>query len=398
MNILLRRKMEEIINSIVLSTDQQDIAFIGHILQTCRIVENPHIPTAGVGVDIKLNCLKLVVNSDFFLNKLKDDVERKAVFIHEMYHVLFSHIYMYSQLRHNRKDMKRLNFAMDIVINQLIRGLPAFALKPQHFKDKNGVVFPPHLSTEEYYDMLDGSSYENPDAGEGDPQTLDDHYWEDLTQEELDALKDSVRRAANNYEKKYSNLPGIAKDFLERVGKFKDGRDKKRILNLALKRSLPAYDVIQTWSRQNRRYGAQARGNTDSKQPSLAFYGDTSGSISSEELNSFLDEQESFFKIGVRKATLKLWHTELYYTQDVRKNKKLDTSNVESGGTDIQCVFDDIKKTQPELAIIMTDGYYSMPNITKRELGKTRVVFLIKEGIGTKDHPTKDLGPTYFFK
>lgn len=397
MNILLRRKMEEIINSIVLSTDQQDISFVGHILQTCRIVEDPHVPTAGIGVDIKLNCLKLLVNSEFFMEKLKDDSERKAVFIHEMYHVLFSHVYMYNSLRQNRKDMKRLNYAMDIVINQLIRGLPKWALKPEHFKDKNGVVFPPHLSTEEYYDMLEDSTHDNPDS-EGGPQTLDDHHWEEMSQQEMDALKDAVRRAANNYEKKYSSLPGIAKDFLERISKYKDGRDKKRILNLALKKSLPAYDVIQTWSRQNRRYGPQARGNTDSKQPTISFYGDTSGSISVEELNSFLDEQESFFKIGVRKATLKLWHTDLYYQQDVRKSKKLDTNKVESGGTDIQCVFDDIKKTQPELAIIMTDGYYSMPNITKRELGKTKVVFLIKEGIGTKDHPTKIFGPTYFFK
>lgn len=397
MNIKLRRKMEEVINSIVLSTDQQDISFIGHILQTCRIVEAPHIPTAGVGVDIKLNCLKLLVNSDFFMEKLKDDTERKAVFVHEMYHVLFCHIYMYSSIRQNRKDMKRLNYAMDIVINQLIRGLPKWALKPEHFKDKNGVVFPPHLSTEEYYDMLEDSTYDNPDAGEG-PQTLDEHHWEEVSQEELDALKDAVRRAANNYEKKYSTLPSIASDFLQRISQHKDGRDKKRILNLALKKSLPAYDVVQTWSRQNRRYGNQARGNTDNKQPTISFYGDTSGSISSEELNSFLDEQESFFKIGVRKATLKLWHTSLYYRQDVKKNKKLDNSKVESGGTDIQCVFDDIKATQPELAIIMTDGHYGMPNITKKDLGKTRVVFLIKEGIGTKDHPTKDLGPTYFFK
>lgn len=406
MNRALRNKIEEIINSIVFSTTQEDIAFIGHILQICRIEENKDIPTAGVGVDIKLNCLKLVVNSDFFMGKedvkgsLKTDAERKAVFIHEMYHVLYGHLYMYTKHRTTKDSHKRLNFAMDLVINQMIRGLPSFALKPEHFKDKNGVQFPPHLSTEQYYDMLEDASYQNPNGGGGDgePQTLDSHMWDEMTQEELGVMKDAVRRAADNYEKKYGNIPGSVRDFLERVGKFKDGRDKKRILHMALKKSLPSFDVRQSWDRVSRRFGANAKGNSESKMPSIRFYGDTSGSISTAELNSFLDEMESFFKVGVKQSTLCLWHTELYYTQDIKKNKKLDASKVESGGTDIQGVFDDIVKFKPELAIIMTDGYYGMPNITKAQLGFTKVVFLIKEGIGTKDHPTKELGSTFFFK
>jgi predicted metal-dependent peptidase len=123
------------------------------------------------------------------------------------------------------------------------------------------------------------------------------------------------------------------------------------------------------------------------------MYIDTSGSISYRELNEFLDIVDGFLKQGTKTCTLNLWHTDLYYSKKYKLKNRLKQADLESGGTDPDPVLDKIAKDRPELAIILTDGYYSGYRGSVKKLNGIDIIWIISEG-GSMDHSNKDIGKT----
>jgi ABC-type branched-subunit amino acid transport system substrate-binding protein len=79
---------------------------------------------------------------------------------------------------------------------------------------------------------------------------------------------------------------------------------------------------------------------------------------------------------------LGLWHTSLYYKKKYKLNSKLNNEDIQSGGTDVTEAFNDIKKNNPDLAIILTDMYLELPELKSY---KGQVIFIISEN-GNKNH------------
>lgn len=421
-----RETFERIIYKMV---EDENHHFLSCVLQSMNTYFVNYIPTAGVAFDQKLKLFKLMVNPKFFQETLKDDKERIAVIIHEVYHILHKHVFIPPEKLENL-NKPQLNIAMDLVINQLITNLPEMCFFVENMRDVAGKPFPANLTYEEYYDLLEdaevkvpkdcsaaqpkddkdengepipGTGKPYPSAGNGKVwvpmkeytktvKEFDMHDWSDAdVKERLDATRDLIKRSMQKNSFSHSKVPDFVQDCLEKVEASLKKLNYKEMLLKALRNSLPSKDTMKTWKRPSRRYGDACKGNMANKMPKLEVYIDTSGSISHEEANEFLKITNNFMLTGVSKANVNMFHTALYYRESVKKNFKIEETCFQSGGTCLEPVIGDIYKKKPDLAIIITDGYYSDVQLKK---GMTNaVVFVISKG-GTTEHPLKRLGTT----
>ena len=373
--------------------------FMGSVLQCMNISYTHMLPTAGVMFNAEIKRWDLLINPHFFCRKMNDK-QRKAVLLHELYHITHKHplrIPFMNLSIHNRQLM---NIAIDMAINQYIQDIPDGCpqcppRKPGemgapcpnelccgggiHLKDffdtdkktSKQIPWDARQACEFYYEKL-MTRFTDPDPqdqdgdGEGDgggssgkggnagggadtgdmPGTTDVHHWDGSAEEAdmLEATEDLVKRAMVKARFSYDELPGYAKELLDHIKQRRAELDYKRLILQALKSSLPANFRVKSWTRKSRRFGNKAPGNRNGEQPKLDNYIDTSGSISIEEANSFLDIVDEFLKIGARKCTLNLWHTRNYYREEYKRGQRIKREDIESGGTCLQDTFRVIAK------------------------------------------------------
>lgn len=409
------------------------LPFLGRMVQLMSTTLTEQIPTAGVAYNSKTRTVNLVVNGKFFSSL--SDLERVAVLEHEMLHIIYKHVtYMQPDSKLNKT---RLNIAMDLVINQQIDNLPEQAMFIKNFRDAKGTPFPADKPLEVYYELLtedaemkvskqagsqgeesgegQGSTPSNEqDQGEGKSRwvkvgdfakghehAFDAHSWGDgeATEEEmLQAAKDILKRTLDKSSDSFSTHANAAKDALEQIERKLKRFNYKDILLKALRRTAPNVCRNKTWHRPNKHYGQYAKGSTKGKFPSLYFLIDTSGSISVKEANEFLEVTNQFMTSGVTKAKVGLFHTDLYKVYPkVKKKFKLNYNDVQSGGTCLTSALNEVIKEQPDMLVILTDGYFDMPKIDIKKLPELITVVNTQ---GTKDHPLAKLGRnlSYEFK
>ena len=423
--------------------------FMGSVLQCMNITYTHMLPTAGVMFNAELKRWDLMINPYFFCRKLNDK-QRKAVLLHELYHITHKHPLRVPFMKLSSHKRQLMNIAMDMAINQFIKDLPdgcsqcpprkpgehggqcdnedccgsGIFIKDFFDTDKKTgkqTAWPTRAPAETYYEKL-MERFKDPDPqdngnGDGDsdgegggapgkgnagggaatgdlPKTTDVHNWDGSGEEKdmLEATEDLVKRAMVKSRFGFDEVPGHIKDLLDHIKQRKAALDYKRLIMQALKSSLPANFRVKSWTRKSRRFGNMAPGNKNGKQPRLDIYADSSGSISVQELNEFLDIVDEFLKIGARECMLNLFHTSNYYREKYKRGQRLDREKVQSGGTCLQDSMETIAKTRPDLAIFITDGYYSDVD-TKKLVGANgkfpNTVFIISKD-GTIDHPFKN--------
>lgn len=426
-----RKVLEYIIQRMIKGDEHQpaEFTFWGHLLQCLDIRWDSHSPTAGIAYRRELKKFQIFINPSFYCQILKNADEQTGVLVHELYHATFKHVFC--DMPKDKKEKTYRNVAMDLVINQVIKGLPEWAMFIKSFKQGDGSPFPPNQTWQTYVEMLkDPNATFQPSPGDGDPEdgdpedgdvnqsggigskgsilvkdlidkmsSLDSHdEWgaggEGSEQDGMDkasALKDliddGIRKSEAN--KNYGNMPAhikhLAEDLRDKINKF----DAKRVLILALRKSLPSRKPAKTWLKPSRRWGDVAKGRLTGKMPSINVYMDTSGSIGSSEIHEFVEVLNKFFSAGVERVKGYFFHTSLYGGIKIDKNFKVENHATQSGGTDLQCVVDHISKHPADLNIILTDGYYG--DVDCKTLAPT--VFVISRQ-GTPEHPLKRLGKT----
>lgn len=376
-----------------------DNPFIGGMIQEMNFKPEWRMPTAALAYDKKRQSFDILLNPKFF-NELSMD-NRMAILHHEILHFAYTHCFRFGLEGTNQEDKQRINIANDMAINQYIKGLPEGCVDVKFFKDDKGTPFPQFAPSEVYIKLLK----DNPKAmenakkemqkaginmkeGPNGDGVVDEHGWENLSEEEkknmAEEMKKIVKRTMEKTSYDKTSLPGSIKDLIEEIDVFLRKMNYKQILQQAIKKTVSFTDRTSTWKRPNKRYGVVAPGSTMGKLPQLNIYIDTSGSISVKEMNEFLNILNGFLKAGTRKCMLGLWHTALYRKKLYKLNGKLKSSEIEAGGTDMTEVVDDINDTQPDLAIILTDGYYG----TKTKI-KNDTIVIISEN-GGMDHPEKN--------
>jgi predicted metal-dependent peptidase len=414
--------------------------FMGSVLQIMNISFTHMLPTAGVAFNAEVKRWDLLINPYFFCKKLNKD-HRKAVLLHELYHITHKHPLRIPFIKLSTHKRQLMNIAMDMAINQYIKDLPdgcpncpppsqpgpcsnelccgrgIFLRDFFDVDEKTGknVQWLDRREAEYYYSKL-LERFDDPDpqdqngdgGGEGKgkgnagggadsgdlPQTTDVHAWDGSAEEGdmLEATEDLMKRAQVKSRFSYDELPQHVKELLEYAKTRKAELNYKAILLAAMKASLPANFRVKSWTRKSRRFGNKAPGNKNGEQPELENFIDTSGSISIEEANEFLDIVDEFLRVGARKCTLNLWHTRNYYREEYKRGKRLNRSDFQSGGTCLEDSFRVIAKHRPDLAIILTDGHYGDIDET-RFVGKNgtfpNTVFIISKD-GTTNHPFKN--------
>jgi len=402
--------------------------FLGHMVQSMSTIVSKEVPTAGVMYDTKSRRYVMYVNPDFFGSLTLP--ERVSTVEHEMYHILYRHTsYVHPD---NGKEKLRLNIAMDLVINQRIDNLPEGAMLIKNFKDNKGNLFPADAPTEKYYALLeDDAKAKVPQKGNEDGQgegqaggpgqpgekgqggmkeitvgemlaqaddsrgMFDTHGWEDgdvSEAEHLQATKDLLKRTMDKSSNEYSQTPDFVREALEEIDAKLKKLNCKKLLEDILVKSMPNSNRAKTWHKPNKHYGTFAKGSRPGKFPSVYFLLDTSGSISIKEANEFLAVTNQFMTAGANNCTVGLFHTDLYKTYDkVKKRFKLDHSDIQSGGTCLTSSLKKVIKDSPDLVVILTDGYFSRPDVNYRKLPNV-ITIIAKQG--DMNHPLAKLGKT----
>ncbi len=412
--------------------------FLGSVMQCLNISYAHTIPTAGIMFNGDAKRWDMIINPYFFCKKLSQE-NRKAVLLHELSHITHKHPLRVPFMKISARKRVLMNVAADMAINQYIKDLPsgcnqcppADQMKPcpndkcpgrgidvnDYFdvdaKTQKKLPWVHNLTMEGYYEKLltrfddpdeddqdgDGSGNAGGGADTGDlPQTIDEHMWDGSAEEKdmLEATEDLVKRAMMKAKLDYDDLPGHIKDLLEDLKTRKAELNYKALIMQAMKKHASGHNRKNTWTRKSKRFGNKSPGTKVGDLPKLHLALDTSGSISIEELNEFLEIVDQFLKVGARKCKLTLFHTNQYYCEDYKLGQKLDRAMVQSGGTELTETFKDIWKRRPDLSVVITDGCYGDVKVEDwMRPGQKwpETLFIISKG-GTEEHPLKRLGPT----
>jgi predicted metal-dependent peptidase len=427
--------------------------FMGSVLQCLTIAYSHTLPTAGILFNTDAKRWDMLVNPFFFCKKLSA-AERKAVLIHELSHITHKHPLRVPFMKISAHKRQLMNVAADMAINQFIKDLPrgcqqcppkdsgqpcknemcpGNCIDVNDYSDedpKNAKVkipWPKNVTMESYYEKLirrfddpnegeDGTqqgvgSGSGPAKGQGKkgnagggaesgdiPQTLDEHLWDGAADEKemLDATEELVKRAMVKARLSYDDIPGHVKELLDDIKARRAELNYKALIMAAMKKHASGHDRKHTWTRKSKRFGYKSPGTKVGELPELLNVIDTSGSISIEEANDFLEIVDQFLRVGARKCQLCMFHTSLYYNEKYKLGKKMLREDFQSGGTDLTEVMQEVLRRRPDLTIVLTDGCYS--DVAVESWMKPGEVFpqmlwIISKG-GTVDHPLKRFGET----
>lgn len=413
--------------------------FLGSVLQCMNISFHYMLPTAGIHFDNDGKKWQMDINPFYYCECLDDEL-RQSILLHEMSHITHKHPIRVPFLRLSPDKRNIMNIAADMAINQYIKRLakgcqqcppkeqilqgvpcknekcPGYWIDVADYQDedkKTGkkIPWPDNKPMEYYYDKLlrrfkdmqyNGGGGEGEGEGDGKngkgQQTADQHNWGEGGNEQdmLDSTEELVKRAMIKQSMSYDQLPGHVKELLQDIEARRTELNYRALILQAIKRSASGHERKHTWTRKSRRFGNMAPGTRVGDLPLLDMYIDTSGSISVQEGNEFLGIVDNFLKAGSRKCWLNLFHTSNYYRQKYKLGSRLSKNEWESGGTCLEQSLRQIADTRPDLAIFLTDGYYSdidveswMPPGQKFP----QCLFIISRD-GSADHPLQRLGKT----
>ena len=384
------------------------------------------IPTLAVAKD-GINC-ELLINPDFWAQHSDD--EQIALLTHELSHICLQHMFISDFFA----DPKHFNVAADMEVNSYIENLPKSAVKASLIGLQDG------LGTKEYYKTLtqkQQAQAQNPQkpcndgqGGQGNPsnstnqstpkdkdeetqdstapqekekQEYPDEYkdsfnpvdthdtWKDFrnapqaTQQLIqNNIQTAVVRTAEQVEKQCGNIPGELREMIEKLRKKKPEIFNWKAYFRRLLGSIYDVNIRSTRRKQSKRFEGAA-GIQHRKKVSILVAVDTSGSVSSKELQDFFSEIEYIYKAGARITILEC---------DTRINKVVEYDGkripevVGRGGTDFNPPVEWYIKHKKDYAslIYFTDGECSLP-----KKSPSGMVWVITSNGMHQDYPGKTI-------
>ena len=421
----------------------RDNTFYCSMLQSMDITYSFMLDTAGVTFSADQKKYMLYINPMFFVKRLSQ-ANRKAVLIHEIFHLCHRHLTRVPFFKVSNHNRKLLNIAADLAINAYIQDLPngcsqcppendrpctnemcpGKALLAKDFYDEKPdgtkVPWPLQETMEQYFFRLK-ERYKEPDEGDGEvegegegegegkgkgkgkgkgngkglPQEFDEHGWEANSEEGemLDAMEELVKRAMIKSSTSYDRLPSMVAQLIEDIKSRKAELNYKALILSAIKKSASGQDRKYSWTRKSRRFPNLIPGSKEGPLPKLRIVCDTSGSIDIATLNSFLEIVDNFLKVGARKCSLHLFSDTEYYSQSYKMGDRIGQEmlrkNVRMGGTCVQDSLKNILKSNPDLSLILTDGFFSDVNVESWLKPNQRFpeTLWVIEKQGSEEHP-----------
>jgi predicted metal-dependent peptidase len=313
--------------------------------------------------------INLLYNSNF-LSALNIE-QIKYVLIHEIYHLLFKHIFKPIPKGEERKIF---NIAADLSVNSFI---DVSNKEVEYPKDKDGnnlpllpskYGFPPELSIENYIVMLrkiqDNQSNQGGQGGQGssgsqsnqDDQDnyIDEHInWgeiDDYAQQYVDAMIEAAMK-----RNIWGNIPGQAKVLIEAGLKSKVKWIKK--LNFFVQGIIKSHSKRFSVKALNRRYGFLYPGTVKEYVNKVLVAVDTSASIEDKDLSQFIAEINKINEYVPVEVIQ--FDTELKGKPISWKKRKKSFDFEGRGGTSYEPVMNYVESNKIPYLIILTDGMAS---------------------------------------
>ena len=325
--------------------------FYGLFLMRLNKFFSDIVPTAGVKID-GINPA-LAINKDWWYTL--DDATKIAVIKHEIMHILLGHLTQnFDYLR--KQNHQITNMAMDAEINGNIPELQTgdYIWPSKYGLDNNkGTLF--------YYDYFYKNSGSKEGGGTGAPQLVDDHsQWQSdkmsdaqrqLVQQQIDSI---AKNTAEQVQKSCGNIPGQFKEYIDSLFKKKPAKFNWKQHFRRLVGGTITSEIYLTKMRPNKRF-PEARGFKHVRKPEILVAVDTSGSISSRDLEDFFTEIHHMFKSGY-KITVAEIDTQI--TNVFKYDGKQDIKAVGRGGTELSPVIEYYKQHKEfTTCVLFTDGY-----------------------------------------
>lgn len=287
-----------------------------------------------------------------------------GVVAHEVLHCAFQHVY-----RRRHRQPQKWNKATDYVINEI--------LLQERFSLPEGRLFNPkfaNMSAEEVYEKLPD---EPPNNGGGNSQNdwdfgscLDPSLPDPETGKQRSSA--AIDKASKDWEIATKQAAEIAKQQGKLPGNFAELIDELLQPQIPWRQHLWRFmnqrkpDRI-TWNRPNRRLAGSglylpARKYVPTGDIVVGI--DTSGSVTSEELQTFASELEEIHK---SLQPTKLWvldiDTKIHRVKEYGPLDKLDIQYFGRGGTEFDPLFDWVEQNNinPDAIVYLTDGYAQWP-------------------------------------
>lgn len=344
------------------------------------------IPTAGVMVNKDTAQFEMLYNPEFFSGL--SDAERRAVLIHEFYHVIFKHVTERSPWVTGDKttSTKVWNIATDLAINSHIDNLPEGGLIPG---EGPFIDLPKGMAAEWYVDKVrdmfekqkqqneegevDGEGSSNESGGNNSPidniKPLDDHSgWEQTKQETREVaserLKDIIKQAADDSAK--SNSWGSVSSEIKRkiIESLNSKVDWRKVLRYFVKSSQRA-DKTSSIRRINRRYPYVHAGKKSSRVANIAVSIDQSGSVCDKMLSMFfaeLNKLSSIASFTVIPFDTKVDESKVYQW---KRGESRKVERVLRGGTCFDAPTDYVNSKNFDGHIVLTDMEAPKPKRSK---------------------------------
>jgi len=366
--------------------------FYGYIGLHLTFVEDNKIDT--MGVDEEGYCY---VNPSFVNNR--DDNELAITLVHEILHLALEHpkreghrnkLVAYVGKDGKIHTVKLFNIACDYAVNAIINkeikefglySLPRDWLYKEEFEDKSAEEI--YSILEKEYSNLPKISVSIPGKGKISIPKInekgwDKHIWEENGEKKRKGIGKNGGLKKRNID--WARITQEAKIFGEKHhGHISDGvkRDIEKLMQPKLswkhrlRRSITSHIKNDfTWQRPARHYystGVYLPSMKKSEMISAIVGIDTSGSISKEELETFISEIKGIIE-EYEYVDLKLidCDSEAYNIQDISSIEKLMDAckNIRGGGgTDFRPIFEKINNelVKPKVVIIFTDLYGDFP-------------------------------------
>lgn len=364
--------------------------FYGNMLTEFTIKFQNDVPGFCLQFNLVTKVFEILLQPEMFAALTHE--ERMAILHHEILHFANKHCFRFQLL--NTEMTPELNISADCSINQYIKGLPKGSVDVREWKQDDGSPFPLLKSMEEYYHLIkqEQQTQEKNKNTKGNVKEQMGKYvptdyhqlielTEEIKQQMIDEAKTIVRRTKEKVSG-HTKVPDEVNDLLQELEAMDHKLNHKQILKNAIKKNLSATDRMPTYHRPNKKYGVYAPGTKNDNLPSCAFFFDTSGSMGYQEINDALKIMETFLQFGSKNCTVGFWHTSLYKKRKHRRGSEIGKNEIQSGGTDVQQVIDDIRKSNYNLTFIFTDLYFDAPEGIPSD---KEVLWLVSKG-GNKEH------------
>ena len=288
------------------------------------------------------------------------DAGLTAVVLHENLHKAYSHAWLWKHLW--KEDARLANMAADYVINLEILDLSK--------KHKDFTKLPDCALVDEQYRGMDtGEVYRRlKDQGEEGGGGFDEHNFDELTDEEKEAVAAEIDQAIRQGALMAGKMGGEESKLIGELTAPKiDWREQLREFMSAVSQG---HDD-STWRRPNRRWLGEdlyMPSSISESMGSLVVGIDTSGSVCGPMVSAFLSEV-----VGICQNVMPEGLHLIECDATIQSHKVFDQGSLDQlgaitelhggGGTDMRVIFRYIaqQNIKPEAIIVLTDGYTPWP-------------------------------------